>query len=257
MNARPLVTFETKCWERDWEFLLKTPRLERMIARNDFLFSERILFINNVRNSAKVCSHAEKLVNANVLTDFCLVEDHAKEALDFFQLSRDALGRGYVYSISELVAIYRCRTDFLLHFSGDAILAARSDWVAKSLREFEKSGQVKVANPVWNHKFGEARNESFDENDGFFLSFGFSDQCYMVRTDDFRAPVYNETHPESGRYPRYGGELFEKRVDSWLRNHDYHRLTYKHCSYVHRNFPKNPVRRQVKLLWERLGMSRA
>jgi len=252
MINSPSVTFETKCWEGDWEFLLKTRRLERMIARNNFPFAERILFINNVRDGAKVRAYAEKLVKANVLTDFCLVEDHAREALDFFQLSRDSLGRGYVYSISELVSIYRCDTEFLLHFSGDAIPAATSDWVVDALEQFEMNGRIRVANPVWNHRLGEARRSSFDENDKFFIGSGFSDQCYLVRAVDFRAPIYNETHADSARYPQYGGELFEKRVDSWLRNHDYHRITYKHCAYVHRNFPKNALRRWLKLLLHRL-----
>jgi hypothetical protein len=249
----PSVTFETKCWEGDWEFLLKTPRLERMITWNNFLFAERILFINNVRNNAKVCARAEKLVKANVLTDFCLVEDHAAEALDFFQLSRDSLGRGYVYSIAELVSIYRCGTEFLLHFSGDSIPAAKTDWVVKALGEFQRNDRVKVANPIWNHKFDEARRESFDENEEFFRGFGFSDQCYLVRAADFRAPIYQETHPDSARYPGYGGELFEKRVDSWMRNHGFHRITCKHCSYVHRNFPKNPLRKWLKRISERLN----
>jgi hypothetical protein len=232
--------------------LLKTRRLERMIARSNFLFSERILFINNVRDSAKVCAGAEKLVKANVLTDFCMVEDHAREALDFFQLSKNALGSGYVYSISELVSIYRCDTEFLLHFSGDSMPASTTDWVAKALGEFQRNDRVKVANPTWNHKFDEARCSSFDENDNFFIGSGFSDQCYLVRAEDFRAPIYNEAHADSARYPQYGGELFEKRVNSWLRNHDYHRVTYKHCAYVHRNFPKNALEKWLRLLLHRL-----
>ena len=38
---------------------------------------------------------------------------------------------------------------------------------------------------------------------------------------DFKAPIYNEANPVSERYPKYGGETFEKRVDSWIRNHKY------------------------------------
>ena len=41
------VTFETKCWEQDWEVLLKTERLEQMIARNKFPFAERVLITNS------------------------------------------------------------------------------------------------------------------------------------------------------------------------------------------------------------------
>jgi hypothetical protein len=74
---------------------------------------------------------------------------------------------------------------------------------------------------------------------------------YLVKTADFKAPIYNETHPESERYPEYGGELFEKRVDSWMRRHDYQRLTFKHGSYIHKNFPKNRLKRKMRLLLDK------
>jgi len=75
---------------------------------------------------------------------------------------------------------------------------------------------------------------------------------YLMRTSDFRSPsVYHETNPASARYPAYGGELFEKKVDSWMRNHGFHRLTYKHAAYSHRNFPKGIVRKKLQLLLSR------
>ncbi|MEH7611076.1 hypothetical protein [Gottfriedia acidiceleris] len=37
------VTFETKCYEKDWEILLKTDRIEKMIEFNQFQFKEKIL----------------------------------------------------------------------------------------------------------------------------------------------------------------------------------------------------------------------
>ncbi len=77
---------------------------------------------------------------------------------------------------------------------------------------------------------------------------------YLVRTSDFRSPsVHNETHALPSRYPWYGGELFEKRVDSWMRNHGFHLITYRGASYEHRNFPSGGLRRNVALLLERTG----
>ena len=61
----------------------------------------------------------------------------------------------------------------------------------------------------------------------------------------------------SKRYPRYGGDLFEKRVDSWMRNHAFHRLTWRHGSYEHRNFPRNGLRRRLQLLLERARLKPA
>ena len=108
------VTFETKCWEQDWEVLLKTDRLEQMIARNRFPFAERVLIINNVDDPAEVARHAQAAVERGVLTAFHIAAGHAEEALRFFEIERDSFGPGYVYSIAELVGIFLCGTEFLL-----------------------------------------------------------------------------------------------------------------------------------------------
>jgi len=248
----PSVTLETKCWENDWEFLLKTDRIERMAERSAFNFAKRTLFINNVGDPAKVASHAEKLVKSGVLTGFHIVADHERAALDFFGLSKEDLSSGFVYSVAELVGIYLCETDFLLHFSGDSYPAARCDWIPAALARFAGDSQVMVANLTWNHNYAEAASEAFAVDKDFYTGYGFSDQMYLIRAADFRSPlVYHETNPESERYPQYGGELFEKRVDSWMRNHSYTRLTYKHGAYVHSNFPRGGLRKKLKLLVER------
>jgi len=61
----------------------------------------------------------------------------------------------------------------------------------------------------------------------------------MVRTADFRQPIYSEQNAASSRYPGYGGELFEKRVDSWMRNHGHLRATYRHGAYEHESGPRS------------------
>jgi hypothetical protein len=119
--------------------------------------------------------------------------------------------------------------------------------VTPALAELERNGDYKVANPVWNRRYDEARRESSFEVDSFYVSYGFSDQCFLVRTGDFRAPIYNESNIASERYPEYGGETFEKRVDSWMRNHGYLRLTFKWGSYVHEDFSKNSLLRAINI----------
>jgi hypothetical protein len=79
----------------------------------------------------------------------------------------------------------------------------------------------------------EAASESYETRGSFFVGYGFSDQCYLVRTSAFRAPIYGEKNALSERYPWYGGELFEKRVDSWMRNNCRPRLTHRSAWYRH------------------------
>ncbi|WP_425060455.1 hypothetical protein [Sporomusa carbonis] len=230
------VTFETKCYEKDWEILLKTSRLEHALQYNNYPFEERILYINNVIDLKEVCKYAERLVNQGILTSYIVVEDHSKQALDFFNIKKEEFRGGYYYSIQELVGIYLCKTPYLLHFSSDSILEHPLNWIKPSLQMLENNPKIKVANPVWNGLYNEAKNESFAENENFYIGYGFSDQCYLIAVKDFKAQIYNEYNEASQRYPQYGGELFEKRVDAWMRNHCYFRVTYKFGSYIHKNF---------------------
>ena len=178
------TTFITNCWERDWDILLKTNFLKNKIERNEWEFTKKVLLINNVKDRVEVEKYSRKMVNAGVLTDYFFVEDYIDEALKCFQLSKDALGKGYYYSNHELVGIYLCDTDYLLYFTGDTWLDKKIDWVEPALTELEKNQNYKVANLVWNRRDNEAKEESFSEIDDFYVGFGFSDQCFLVRTKD-------------------------------------------------------------------------
>jgi hypothetical protein len=254
MTHKMTVGFETFCWEKDWEFLMKTKRLEFMIERNLFNFDKRTLFINNVSNEKRVRKQADKLIASGLLTDYYFVEDYAAEALEFLGLSKEALGKGYYYSIASLVGIYLNLCDYTLHFSGDSVVTEPVDWVQCCIDEMQKNDRIKFSSLMWDigspeHSWMEARKDSVEENDKFLVSRScFSDQCYLIKTEDFRGQIYNEDHPSSAAYPVYGGELFEKRVNSWLRNRDYHRLIFKGGQYIHRNFPNHPLKRKWYLI---------
>lgn len=244
------VTFETKVWENDWEIILKTNRINEMIERCNYLFDEKILYINNVTDLKAVRRAADDLVSKQIITKYIVVEDHAEAALKFFSLSREKLGMGYYYSIAELVSIYLTKTEFLLHFSGDSIVFENTpkNWLYEGIDTLREKDNVKVFNLTWNKKYKEARKESHFEDQLNFYGNGFSDQMYLIRTADFKEGIYEQHHPDSKRYPAYGGELFEKRIYSWLRNFNYLRATYKHGSYLHKNFPSSNLKKRVSVL---------
>ena len=250
----PTVTLETKCWEQDWKRILEGERLRLLAERNAWPFSEKILMINNVKNYSVVSKHAERAVQQGWLTKYVIVEENAAEALDFFSISRESLGAGFPYSIAELVGLFLCRSDFLLHYAGDCIPAATSDWVSKAVHLMSQDSRVKVCNLDWDENHREAGDGASGEMDDFFIGTGFSDQCYLVRTENFRQRIYNESHPVSARYPKYGGELSEKRVDSWMQNHGHLRATCKHGHYIHKNWPLPPLarlHRKLRKTWSR------
>ena len=257
MPPVPSVTLETKCWERDWRLLLTTDRLSVLAERNCFDFAERTLMINNVADRARVCRHAQRAVDRGVITSYIVVEEHAAAALDFFRLTREDFTTGYHYSIAELVSLYLCRTDYLLHYAGDCLPVASRSWIPAALQYLASRDDLRVANLTWDSRYDEAERESSFQTEDFYVGYGFSDQCYLVRTSDFRAPIYGDVHPASARYPDYGGELFEKRVDAWMRHHRYLRATFKHAAYAHLGPPTSWRSRVSQRSFEWLRRARA
>ena len=229
------ITFETKFWEKDKDLVLDPKNLSEKISRCHYNFDVRALFINNVDNFKEASDRCRKLIDDGVIDKYVIVEKYADEALSFFGLSRDSFGIGYYYSIQELVSIYLCETDYLLHFSSDTMVCkeAYSRWLIDALYNMDNNENISVFNLTWNNKYEEAKQESFGENKECYLGYGFSDQMYLIRTKDFRDRIYDFKHEHSERYPDHGGELFEKRVDAWMRTNNKIRATYKFSSYIH------------------------
>lgn len=234
------LTFETKCYQDDYQIILNEDYLKKMIDRCQYKFDKKVVILNNIYDLGSAERQANSLIRSGIIDEFHIVEDYNKAALRFLNIKKESFGNGYYYSIAELVGICLCDTDYLLHFSSDSIMGLNTgEWIPEAIKQMERLPFVAVANPVWNFKFEEARSECFiDNNEDWFLGQGFSDQCYLIKTETFKRPIYNEKNVLSERYPKYGGELFEKRVDAWMRNNNLCRITSKHCSYIHENIPK-------------------
>lgn len=245
-----MITFETKVWEEDWECILKTNRIKKIIKNCNYKFSSKKIFINNVNEIKDVYKAANRLVEEKLIDEIINVEDYAKEALDYFDLSKKDLGIGYYYSIAELVSIYTCSTKYLLHFSGDSEPENNNkNWCKEMINLLELNSDIVVANLTWNKKNKEVLKEKMHLINNFSISQGFSDQMYLIRSEDFKQRIYNEKNIKSNHYPKYGGELFEKRVHSWMLNNKKYRATYLGLSYFNKNIRKNTLKNKIlKLL---------
>ncbi|WP_208646382.1 hypothetical protein [Mesorhizobium waimense] len=237
------VDFETKCYENDWEIVLKPAYLRAVVDRCVYPFSKRRVIINNVSDRAAVEAAARATIEAGALDEYLFAEDHADAALSFFDIDKASFGRGYVYSICELVGLYASNADYLLHFASDSYPKRRHNWIEPAIDLMQSRDDLVTANLCWNDRYKEAKAESFDTAGDFLIGFGFSDQCYLAKLSVFRATIYGERNPASERYPDYADELFEKRVDAYMRNHGAKRLTHRSQSYVHRNIPKGGLKR--------------
>lgn len=247
----PAVTFATTVWEKDWRQILLDPEYLpiRQIQNHQFPFAEKLLVINNVSDLAAVKQAALALIEQGVLTRFVVADELAAELLPFFQLQRSDFRMGpdagdyenvtpawiYYNALGPLAAIYAATSDYLLYLTGDVRLDEPVDWLPSALRKMERQPNYKVANLTWNHNYAEVKRESTHRDGPFFVAAqGFSDQLFLVRTADFCAPIYHEIRPDSGHFPR--GDVFEKRVFSWMKSRGWQRLTYRKGSYIHQNF---------------------
>ncbi len=245
------LSFATSCWEKDWrQILLNEEYLQKkMIENHCGSFREKILIINNVDDEDLVSFHAKKLKEKNILTQVYLSRYTEKEVLDFFQLKRSDFRIGedassyenvtpdwiYYNALAPLSAIYLAKSDFLLYMTGDVYLDQPIAWTDQAMEKMQKRTSYKVANLSWNGNYAEARKESFRKDGDFFVAkSGFSDQMFLVATKDFRQPIYGEIRSDAAHFPR--GDVFEKRVYSFMKNHGWQRIIYSRGSYIHKSF---------------------
>ncbi|MDE3045186.1 MAG: hypothetical protein KGJ02_00870 [Verrucomicrobiota bacterium] len=249
----PSVTFATSVWEKDWRHVLRPEYLHVQQVRHHCIsFAEKLLVINNVNDLPEVKRVACRLIEEGILTRFVVADEVAKEMLPFFQLRRsDFRSDGsvpdewiYYNALAPLSAVYECQSDYLLYLTGDVRLERPIDWVRPALTLMERHLEFKVANPTWNERYREAKRESYRGQGPFFVAKeGFSDQIFLVKREVFRQPIYGEIRSDAGHFPR--GDVFEKRVFSYMKNRGWERITFRRGSYTHENIEWAPSLGQV------------
>lgn len=241
------VTFITSCWEGDWKkILLNEEHMQKQMNHHGFFFTKKLLIVNNVQDEEAVLRMAKQRVKEGFFTEFFLARDYEKEALSFFGLKREAFKAGadkhlyegvdddwvYYNARSILCGIYLLETPYFLYQTGDVKIEKRCSWIVKAIRLMEKNPSFKVANLTWNDCYKEAKKESYMSKKGFYISEkGFSDQQFLGKKEDFRKPIYHEIRKDASHFPR--GDVLEKRIFSYMKNHAWKRMIYKRASYQH------------------------
>jgi hypothetical protein len=242
----PSVTFGTTCWERDWRTILLDPDYLRLkqIKYHNFPFQEKLLIINNVTDLPTVKKAAQDKIDEGVLTRFIVADELEDKPLSQVGLTRKDFQASalhptvtadwlYYNALGPLSAIYITKSDYLLYLTGDVYLEKRVSWIPKALRLMEKHSNYKVANLTWNENYKEAKRESHKNTKNFFISkIGFSDQLFLIKKNNFCRPIYQELRADTNHVPR--GDVFEKRVLSYMKNQGWERITYKNGSYTHK-----------------------
>lgn len=246
------VSFFTICYEGDWERILMGDRLQTMIKRCNIDFFERALIITNVNDRAKVEQFAIEAVKNKVIDAYYFGEDYSAQLMDAFSIKRKSFildfYDGYCYSIGPLTAVYQCKSDYLLFFTGDCMVEPdkSSYWITEGMKLLAEDKKILIANPLWQYNQGEIDKESFKTDKDWYYGYGFSDQCFLVETKRLQGDIYNRYHVDSERYPVYGGNLFEKRVDSYMRSEKLCRITKKGVCFIHEKLMNEGLSLEVK-----------
>lgn len=233
------ISFFTCCYEADWKYLLIEGRLKEMIEKCNHRFVSKNLIINNVLNRDELLKYANEAIAQGIIDKYFFSEDFIDRMLNSFDIRRRSFRLdgfdGYWYSIGPLAAIYCCTTSFLLYFASDCILTRQAsfDWVNRGLEILLKNPKTFCVTPIWDYNDIDLSKIAITEDEFAYYDQGFSDQVFLVRTDNLKNHMYNEYNLKSEIFPTYGGNHFERRVFSFMNNHSVKRVILKNVYYRH------------------------
>lgn len=232
------VSFYIDVWGKFYRHILSPGWIAGIKENCGCEFSRSAVVVNNIaeQNQAE-CNRLlhERMAHSIdyplrvdiMVTNGVLANFPGLEAKDFWLASYQ--------SLADLCAIATCETKYIVFFSGDSCPWGKSNWVSDGIKLLEENPAIMIVNPLWNGFYDFEKLAAVAENDECFLSHGFSDQCYLARTADLKAPIYGETNEDADRiFPRQHGNTFEKRVSAYMRNHRLFRASLKNCAYLTR-----------------------
>jgi len=261
------LTIASTCWENDYDIILNTPYREKLFPD---IVKHKMLIVNNVNDKAMVTSLADRAKAEGSITEFFYSEELSDTVLNdsnFFGrgqtgnisalftakpsfkqhvkaiLNRKPIQRkynGYWYSIAPLCAIYKCKTDWLLYFTEDTLIIDEDfSWIEKAQQLMQAEEKYISACPIWNYKIEEAHSQSEGSIGDFWITSGFSDQCFLLNAKKVREIpnlLCEQNDFVNKTYMYYGGNYFERMLNAYMRNHGLKRLVHQKSIYFHKDF---------------------
>ena len=218
------IAFQINVYEKTYRNVLENV-LESFLEK--FPEFDEYIFIDNGVNDKE---HLRKLLEKFLQFVLYTTGEKDEEVLEHFDLKD--LQIAYKYTIPHLYSIYFSKSDYILHISEDILDLQIENYVEDSVKLLENNSDIISTIPNW----GALEHESFEYRDNFGIAFGFTDQIYILRKDKFNdQSFYKYFHADSLRYPDYGGECFEKRVNSYMKCLNLKRAIHKNSSYKHQH----------------------
>lgn len=177
---------------------------------------------------------ADKMVSRAEISTYYIVEEKLPMALEIAGLELADLGRLPHYSDAPFVAITLPGNHWLLYWDAEIELLNRYNWVDPSIQLMSSNADILVANPNWLPNT--IRDEMLCEVESFLLSYGFSDQCFLLNRKNIQQIIWDKFCPISLRYPlAHISTVFEQRIDAYMRRSQKLRATFMHATYSHKN----------------------
>jgi hypothetical protein len=249
MNAR--VSLFVNCFERDYRRVLAPGFMKAKAGQFQFPFERVVVTLNNITDSTSAVALAQEARRRGEVDEFIEVAAALPAALEKCGLSLRDLGLVRHYMDFALVAVAAAAPHYLLYCCAEVDLVTPFDWITDAVAKLEVDPRLLVANPSWASDPGGAQRESMLRNGDHWVGMGFSDQCFLANAGRLAAPIYHYKHAAGGRYPMSDlGDIFEKRVDAYMRHHSLLRLSDARVFYIHAGiegagYPKLPLFRRI------------
>ena len=217
-----------------------------------YAFNRVVVTINNVQDRQNALASAKKAVARREIDAFLEVEHCLPHALHICGLKPKDLGRVRHYIDFALVAVVNAAPDYLLYCCAEVDLVQGGDWITPAIEKLEGDPRFLIANPAWSAEAAAIENEALFKSGEYMAGHGFSDQCFLADAKRLAADIYRFRHPAGSRYPLSGmGEVFEQRIDAYMRHHGLLRLTDPRAQYTHRGpegtgYPQLPLWRRIQ-----------
>lgn len=247
----PHVSLFVNCFERDYRRVLAPGFMQAKARQFQFPFNRVVVTLNNIADSKAAEVLAQESTRRGEIDAYIEVASALPQALERCGLNLRDLGLVRHYMDFALVAVASAAPNYVLYCCAEVDLVTPFDWVSDAVAMLEADARILVANPSWASDPEGAQREAILRKGDHWIGRGFSDQCFLANAGRLAAPIYHYKHEAGGRYPMSDlGDIFEKRVDAYMRHHNLLRLSdsrvfYNHAGVEGQGYPRLPLLQRV------------
>lgn len=226
------VSFSINVYEGNYQKVLLDGFLKQQLDIIDYDFCDKNITLTDISDKEYIINIIKsEFPNFKIYDTSC----NQEEVLNYFNLKIEDIQPSY-YSIQYFNQIYNNISDYHFHTTSDcSLIQYDKKFINDAIDVMEYDNRIISGMPSWNSRFQDRKNESIFSIGDFFAEEGFTDQIHLIKMSEFKKDIYHYKHQKSDRYPAYGGECFEKRIDSYMNTFNKYRIVHNKSYYIHGN----------------------